>query len=92
MLPLPWPPPDSDNHDPQVMAQQVCADSGWQIDGSGLLYDHRGVYLAADLMYLASAMKHLRWIEPATGIDWDAIPPQPDHRSAAVKDSHHTQG
>jgi hypothetical protein len=62
----------------EVLAQTVGADSGWQIDGQGTIYDAHGVFVAKNLTDAAQAMRDLGWFTPrvalATGVLWTDLP------------------
>ncbi|MBF0816280.1 hypothetical protein E4U02_07640 [Microbacterium paludicola] len=61
-----------------VLAQTIAADSGWQQDGSGAVYDERGVIVASSLADLGIIGRELGWFTPrgtvASGLVWAKIP------------------
>lgn len=61
----------------EAVAQSIAQDSRWQVeDSTGAIYDHDGVYLAANLAELTQAMDQLDWFvrARASGVNWKKVP------------------
>ena len=73
------PKPTSTSHHPdRVLAQTVAADSEWQQNDAGHVFDAQGTILANSLEDLARVMRALGWFARSTpstsAVDWRVIP------------------
>lgn len=80
-------------HPDRVLAQTVAADSEWQQNDAGHVFDAQGTILANSLEDLARVMRALGWFVPSTqstsGVAWGEIPTGEDSeqiRAAHVQD------
>lgn len=84
MNPIPLPATNFDASD-SVLAQSIAADSDWQQDDSGAVYDEHGVIIASSLADLGIIGRELGWFTPrgtvASGLVWRAIPDGSDARA-----------
>lgn len=88
------PKPDSISHHPdRVLAQTVAADSEWQQNDAGHVFDAQGTILANSLDDLGKVMRALGWFARSTpstsGVAWDQIPAGEDSEQIRAD---HVQG
>lgn len=71
------------------LARCVAADSQWQIDHSGVVYDNSGRRLTKSLAELEDIMRALEWFVPvgvtSNGIHWRAVPNSAKERANKVR-------